>query len=235
MDDPISRTVNGMPLISFSPLSAPAVTISDKLDSNNAIYLQVNAGLYGNIQQVIASTRLCQLQIQAMHGSNQKCPQSGDYLLQTSFYLPQLVGDGQDFHFTPDVNLTFTDGSGSRLGCVVTGAPAAHLHADRRGTMGMLALGLALAVFTFVLGGLLILARRRRKRLESLAERKTQRYQYFRTLPNGQVVPISHGQTTAAPAQSYQPRQLPSGGPSDAYHISNPAYNETQLPTRPVI
>jgi hypothetical protein len=154
--------------------------------------------------------------------------------LQNSFYLPQLVNDLQDFHFTPDVNLTFTDGSGSRLGCVVTGAPAAHRHADRRGAMGMLALGLALVVFTFVLGSLLVLARRRRKRLESLAERKTQRYQYFRTLPNGQVVPISQAQ--AAQAQPvYPPRQLPSGGPSDAYHISNPAYNETQLPTRPVI
>lgn len=196
--------------------------------------------MYNNYRLVVGPANLCQLQIQPTEGSSQACPRRGDYVLQSQFYVPRIIQDNSDFHFTPDLNLTFTDGNYNRLGCAVTGTTALHLEAERRHTIGMMALAFGLMIFGVVMGGLLLLAYRRRKRLETLTERKTPRYQYFRTLPNGQVVPIQHGHPAVPPPQHmHPPPQAPyhmsPGAPQEAFQISNPAYNETQLPTRPVI
>lgn len=186
------------------------------------------------------------MQIQASQDSNQKCPRPGDYVLQLHFYLPNFIGnDDSNLHFTPDVNLTFTDNNYNRLGCAVTGTAALHRQAYMRHRYGMISLGLGLCAFSLVFCGLLFLAYRRKQRLEKMNERKTQRYQYFRTLPNGQVVPFTAGQMPTplqgggmSPQQQLNgpyPSMSAPGTPQDAYQISNPAYNETQLPTRPVI
>eukprot|EP00977_Amphora_coffeiformis_P009167 scaffold2092_cov144-Amphora_coffeaeformis.AAC.8 len=223
-----------------------SVTIADDFDPTTSIYVQVEAGLYQNYKRVIAPSRLCQMQIQAANGYGQKCPYPGEYVFESYFYLPKMLEDNSDFHFTPDINMTFTDGDMNRLGCAVTGTAAFHRQASRRHSLGMTALGFGLLVFGVVFGGLLILAYRRRKRLESLTERKVPRYQYFRTLPNGQVVPLQPGQAPGPPPphpHAPPPPQVPyhmppgmhPGTPHEAYQISNPAYNETQLPTRPVI
>ena len=219
-----------------------AVTISNDFDSSSSIYLQIESGLYNNYKHAVGPTNLCQLNIQAVEGSSQSCPQPGDYLLQSQFYIPQTIPDNDEFHFTPDVNLTFTDSNYNRLGCAVTGTTALHLQAERRHVFGMMALAFGLIIFGVVTGGLLLLAYRRRKRLETLTERKTPRYQYFRTLPNGQVVPIQHGHPAVPPAAHIQvappprmPYNVAPGAPQEAFQISNPTYNETQLPTRPVI
>ena len=220
-----------------------SVTIADDFDSSNSIYVQIESGVYNKYRRVVGPTNLCQMQIQPAEGYNQACPRPGDYVLQSQFYIPQTIPDNDDFHFTPDVNLTFTDGNYNRLGCAVTGTTALHLQAERRHRIGMLALSIGLFVFGVVMGGLLLLAYRRRKRLETLTERKTPRYQYFRTLPNGQVVPIQGHPTTTPPPPPPQhmlpptqaPYNMPPGAAQEAFHISNPAYNETQLPTRPVI
>lgn len=164
-------------------------------------------------------------------------------MLESFFYLPEMLEDNSDFHFTPDINMTFTDGNYHRLGCAVTGTAALRLQASRRRKIGMAALGFGLVVFGVVFGGLLFLAYRRRKRLESLTEKKVPRYEYFRTLPNGQVVPMQAGQVPNPPLHPSAPPQMPypmppgmpPGPPQEAFQISNPAYNETQLPTRPVI
>ena len=180
------------------------------------------------------------MQIQSSDGYSQKCPNPGEYVLQSHFYLPTMIADNKEFHFTPDVNLTFTDSQYNRLGCAVAGTFAMRRQAERRHKIGMAALGFALVVFGMVFGGLLILAYRRRKRLESLTEKKTTRYQYFRTLPNGQPVPMQHGGVPPGPPPQLPPPppmhyNMPPGATPEAFQISNPAYNETQLPTRPVI
>ena len=232
------------------------MTISNDFDSSRSIYLQIESGLYNNYRLVVGPTNLCQLQIQPAKGSDQSCPRAGDYVLQSQFYIPETIPDNDDFHFTPDVNLTFTDANYNRLGCAVTGTTAFHLQAERRHGFGMMALAFGLTIFGVVMGGLLLLAYRRRKRLETLTERKTPRYQYFRTLPNGQVVPIQQGHPAVPPPQHMHPQHMHPqqmhpqhmhhaatsppynmgpGAPQEAFQISNPAYNETQLPTRPVI
>ena len=190
------------------------------------------------------------MSIQSLNGAS--CPQKGEYQMKTAFYLPQLMEDSnRDFHFTPDLNITLTDGHGHRLGCARTGTAAMHRQAKRRHIIGMWSLGIALVIFGAVFGGLLVLAYRRKKRLESLTEKKVPKYQYFRTLPNGQVVPIQPPvmpphiiPPMPPPLPHYNnmppgplPYNLPPGTvpEGEAYQISNPAYNETQLPTRPVI
>ena len=225
--------------------SVCSVTIAEDVDPSSSIYVQIEAGLYQNYKNVLAPSKLCQMQIQAAEGYGQKCPYPGDYVFESYFYLPKMLEDNTEFHFTPDINMTFTDENLNRVGCAVTGTAALQREASRRHKTGMVALGIGLAVFGFVFGGLLILAYRRRKRLESLTERKTQRYQYFRTLPNGQVVPLQPGQVPGPPSHPrapppqqvpyHMPPGMPPGPPQEAYQISNPAYNETQLPTRPVI
>lgn len=225
-------------LFSICVFFGVTVTITSQIDTSSTVYLQIDAGLYDKYKMVISPTRLCQMQIQAAKDTNQKCPRPGDYVLQSQFYLPNLIGgNDNDFHFTPDVNLTFTDNNYNRLGCAVTGTAALHRQAYLRHRIGMVALALGLFAFAFVFCGLLLLAYRRKKRLEKVNERKTQKYQYFRTLPNGQVVPFTAGQMPGVPSPSQAPPTMARVPPpqSAAYQISNPAYNETQLPTRPVI
>jgi len=236
-----------IPYVLFFFLLVYPVTIADDFDPSISIYVQIEAGLYQNYKKVIAPSRLCQMQIQAANGYGQKCPYPGEYLFESYFYLPQMLQDNSELHFTPDINVTFTDGDSNRLGCVVSGTAALHRQAGRRHNLGMMALGVGLLVFGIVFGGLLILAYRRRKRLERLTERKVPRYQYFRTLPNGQVVPLQPGQAPVPPPSHphathppphgpyHMPPGMSPGTPEEAYQISNPAYNETQLPTRPVI
>jgi hypothetical protein len=262
-----------------------AVKINELLDSST-VYIQMAVGLYNTFKTIVSPTNLCQLPISSTSSSvsSSSCPQVGEYLLKTAFYLSTLLDDAnKDLHFTPDLNITFTDTEYNRIGCARTGIAAMHRHAKQRRIIGMWSLGVALVIFAAVFGGLLVLAHRRRKRLEKLSEKKVPKYQYFRTLPNGQVIPIQQHGTPATmmmppqiippippPPHHHQPgiygpmmppgagggaiplQQHPSnygpnmmipaqgggGGPSprEAYsQISNPAYNETQLPTRPVI
>ena len=201
--------------------------------------------MYDSFQRVIDPTPICSLQIEKMdYERMSSCPTYGNFRFNSRFYLPELVADANKaFHFTPDLNITFTDTHRNRLGCAVTGTSALHVHAQRRHHFGMMSLGFALFVFGFVFAGLLFLSYRRKKRLESLSEKKKPRYQYFRTLPNGQVIPIQQGQSppVGPPPQHMPlppagvPYNVPGGAPQEAFQISNPAYNETQLPPRPVI
>jgi len=73
---------------------------------------------------------------------------------------------------------------------------------------------------------LLYLSYRRKKRLEKLFEERKQHYHYFRTLPSGQVVPLPGKAVAHKKAVAVNP---------DAVRISNPSYNEPQIPTRPII
>jgi hypothetical protein len=220
--------------------------------------------------------------------SSRSCPSPGTYFFKTYYVVPELMkrsADYESIHYTPDIKITFTDSHGNRLGCATAGAVAVHVRATTQGQRGFLALAIALGVFGLVFAALLVLSRWRQKRLEQMAQRKSStqpRYQYFRTLPNGQVVPLPANNSTSVetggggastsslPQQSHlqqqqytqqqqqqqqqqqynniqqqqhfhhhhnnslrnqQQQQLP----PDAFTLPNPSYNETQLPTRPVI
>jgi hypothetical protein len=120
---------------------------------------------------------------------------------------------------------------------------------------------MALLVFGSLFAVLLVLSYRRRRRLQIREQQQQQRFQYFRTLPNGQVValpsprfvpPVHRPQQQPQlepPPSSQPPRSTSSDDNSDngdeddddeddednELQISNPAYNETRIPTRPII
>ena len=106
-----------------------------------------------------------------------------------------------------------------------------HRRNDIKARNGLLALGLSIITFCFVFGLLLLLSYKRKKRLEELREKKQLNYHYFKTLPNGQIVPMPGASKLATVREGPPLTSLE----ADAMNISNPAYNETQIPTRPII
>ena len=159
-----------------------------------------------------------------------ECPSEGYYDLLTTFTVPSIRD--YYFHYTPDVKLTFVDGYGHRIGCSSSGAAALNHMADRRATNGTVALGISVVIFLVVFALLLYLSYRRKKRLEQKTEHKKTNYQYFRTLPSGQVIPLPGSNGAAQVASMPRPSI---NTMNEAVNISNPAYNEPQIPTRPII
>jgi hypothetical protein len=247
----------------------PSVYISPYF-TGDYIFVDIELGVYDIFQSVATQTDLCNtLSATAQDGSNKTCPEAGKYVVQTYYTVPSIRDYG--FHYTPDVRLTFTDESSNRLGCSTTGTVAMHVTADHKAAQGMLALGISCIAFLVVFAVLLYLSHRRRKRLEKLTQHKTSRHsRYFRTLANGQVIPLPSGGTgRSQSSQSQQQNQqsVPPNQPSGGYRnplplvrvsssesgvsiggdsttsqgarmqhpINNPSYNETQLPTRPII
>jgi hypothetical protein len=233
---------------------------------------------------------------------------TGRYRLSSNYTVPKLRDNS--FHYTPDVRITFTDARARIVGCSVTGPYSLNVDSDKRSKQGWVALGMACVLFLSVFTGLVMRSiRSDQERMENngnkdqrkkavLAQRKlddTNRYQYFRTLPNGQVVQLPGIHPIAHPSQQHpyykSPRPVltvtrrhtkgaatasallhdeqqttqsdpnnPSSVPDylknipnvssdddddeseDLSHgvgsrdvVCNPQYNETQLPTRPVI
>jgi hypothetical protein len=196
------------------------------------------------------------------------CPYPGTYVLTATYAVPSNADS--TLHYTPDIRLTFLDEFGRRVGCSTTGPVAQRLANSRRAAAGMWALGVSCVVILALFGGLLYMSHRRKQRLQDLRQKgdaaamDTSRYQYFRTLPNGQVIPLPGQHQRRLPPQSHEPSdtlhkpepsgQLPQGtiilqqqvmvgddededdsSSEEAVNMSNPEYNETELPTRPII
>lgn len=186
--------------------------------------VEIETGSFNSYQTVIESTSLCMLPVTSTADTYIECPKPGEYLLETSFTMPNT--SDYDFHYQPDLRLTFTNENGVRLGCATTGAVAVHIRNKNHATQGLVALGICVVGFILIFGLLIYLSYRRKKRLEKIAEKRTQGYQYFRTLPSGQVVNLS----------THKPILINrSAGSEEGLGISNPAYNETRIPTRPII
>jgi hypothetical protein len=256
--------------------------------NNSAVlYAQVELGLYDRFTVVQQPTSLCLLNVMQLSMAADStsdtdpsaCPHAGVYEW-TAVYAVPVFADST-FHYTPDVRLTFLNDDGQRVGCVVTGPIALRAAADAKAVAGLIALGISVTVFMGIFAALLFLSHRRRQGLERLRlaggnattgahATGAMQYQYFRTLPNGQVVPVvghprpsftsmsQHSRVTASstttttrdrpgsarPSTSSLPMRSTVQAPDDsdddddsenALNISNPAYNETQLPSRPII
>jgi hypothetical protein len=238
--------------ISFAPsVSIPSFVVED------VIYLEIEIGIYDYFQSV-GITSLCRMNVAQLSyfydanlGSDFGCPHPGKYELTTYYYVPPIRD--YNFHYTPDIRLTFMDKEGLRIGCVSSGPVAIHKANDVRAVHGFIALGISIAVFVCIFSALLFLSHRRKKRIEQLREKRGHtisgtRYQYFRTLPNGDVVPLpsNHQHPASLVATRQQSQQhlpkLEQGSDEEddddsenVLNISNPAYNETQMPTRPII
>ena len=188
--------------------------------SGSAVGLQVESGLYDSFRTVLNVSSLCyDLNVYPTYQDNLQCPMAGQYTLKTSYRVPTIRD--YTFQYTPDVKLTFFNQQGRRVGCATTGTAALHRVADRQATRGLVALGISVVAFCVIFALLLYLSYRRKKRLEFRHQKKAAEkmsYHYFKTLPSGQVVPL--------------PGNPP---PTNAMNISNPAYNEPQIPTRPII
>jgi hypothetical protein len=205
---------------------------------NQVIGLQIESGLYDSFVTVRNVSSMCQsLPITATYyedDEQDECPNPGYYTLKTYYTVPSI----RDFffHYTPDIRLTFFNPYGRRLGCATTGTVAMHHQADTRAMHGLIALGISVLAFCFVFAALLFLSYRRKKRLEHLTERRRQSYHYFRTLPTGQVVPLPAGTKTNHQFHTQGPATTGlRDSSSNAMNISNPSYNEPQIPTRPII
>jgi hypothetical protein len=224
------------------------VTISKDMNNGEGIYLEIQSGCYDQFKTVLSPTSICDLPL--VNGTN-ACPRPGTYTLQTTYNVPRLRDYG--LHYTPDINLIFWDATGrTRFGCAATGTRAFHHAADRHAREGWIALAISAGFFCLVFASLLWWSYRRKKRLEQLAIKissggsvgthsesgtrststlQAPSYHYFRTLPDGQVVPI--------PAAT---RHVPPSAPApvvDASLVtwSNPSYNEPHVlsSTRPII
>lgn len=148
---------------------------------------------------------------------------SGRYHLSTFYYVPKIHDN--NFHYTPDIRLTFTDVQARKVGCTVSGPYSLLVENDTRSERGYIALAISCCIFIFVFAFLLIYNSSYGKKLLSknstnktncnanpmddddddyeilrttrkaiLAQRRRlhnlNQYQYFRTLPNGQVIPL---------------------------------------------
>ena len=182
------------------------------------------------------------------YGDSSECPFPGTYRLITYYKVPAITDT--HFKYTPDIRFTLWNANNQRIGCVVTGPSALHSAADRKAAHGLVALAIALSIFLLLFAVLLFLSHRRKKRIEALREKRggggsigsgtgSRAYQYFRTLPNGQVIPLP---ATTSPPSRRPVRPIPEDleedddeDDDDALNISNPAYNETHMPTRPII
>jgi hypothetical protein len=243
--------------------------------NNVVLYLHVELGLYDNFYTVQQPTPLCQLNVVQVTMLNDassdadptECPHAGVYQWTAYYTVPAFSSDAS-LHYTPDARLVFATSTGQRVGCVVTGPIALRTMADRHAVAGLVALGTAIAVFLGLFAALLVLTHRRKERVRLLAQQQqygggtsntssSSRAQYFRTLANGQVVPVVSSAQHGWHPPVLPPRRLPTRPPlrqqlpedrndsvdddddddssADALNISNPAYNETQLPSRPII
>jgi hypothetical protein len=215
------------------------------------VYVEIEFGIYDNFQMVYYGS-LCQMDVSQNQsflindevddywGDASVCPHPGSYNLQTYYAVPSIRDYA--FHYTPDIRMTFTNEYKKVIGCVVSGPSALRLSSERRALQGFLVLSGALIVFLCIFGGLLLLAHRRKQRLKMIRNKKNLHasglnYPYLRTAPDGHV---------SAPFN--QPEQLPTPrianhaisededeDSENALNISNPAYNETHMPTRPII
>jgi hypothetical protein len=196
---------------------------------NQTLALKIESGVYDSFQTVGSYADICQSEnvtVTSTDGSGTGCPNPGSYQIYTTYQMPSI--HDSSLHYTPDIKLSFTNSEGETVGCATTGTVAEHHYQDKRATTGLIALGLGLLVFLMVFASLLHLSHRRKKRLETVLENRKQSYHYFRALPNGQVIPM-HG------AQAVTARRPIAVLSDDAINISNPAYNETHLPTRPML
>lgn len=129
---------------------------------------------------------------------------SGRYHVSSYFTVPKTPDTG--YHYTPDIRLTFTDDQSRRVGCAATGPYSLLVANDVRAENGLIALAIACSVFIVIFSLLLLVSNFRK--IEpghaTAAEQQKQRqlqfqnHQYFRTLPNGQVMqlpipPTPHG------------------------------------------
>lgn len=191
--------------------------------------------MYNHFETVITSSSICQsLNVSPTYEGGAECPNPGYFTLSAYYTIPSMRD--YTFHYTPDIKLTFTDPrTGQRIGCATTGTVAIHRRNDIKARHGLVALGLSVVTFCFVFGLLLFLSYKRKKRLEELKEKKQQHnYHYFKTLPSGQVVPLPGGKL-ATVRETGPPLASIEADSDNAMNISNPAYNETQIPTRPII
>ena len=197
-----------------------------------------------------------------------------------------LSVEDASMHYTPDIRFVFANAQKSIVGCASTGAAAWNNDHSTKTWYGMTALGMAVSGLLLTFALMLWMNHLRRKRLEeqqgkqqaaAAAAAPQRMYQYFKTLPNGQVVPIPHGMLPVLGRQRRPPLRMPPPPPpyppqfvhpphvilpahsvdsttgmdsngavaattAHGRHsnnhipmISNPSYNETLLPTRPVI
>jgi len=193
--------------------------------------LQLESGFYDSFQSVTNSTSICTDFTVTQNGESNDydCPEPGSYMLQTYFSVPSIKDNS--FHYTPDIKVTFYNPYGKRVGCSTTGTVAMLRSADSKATHGWIALGFSIVAFLSIFALLLYLSYRRKKRLEKKTEEKRQPYQYFQTLPNGQVVPYSPPSSES----STRRQESRTEDTENALNISNPSYNETHIPTRPII
>jgi hypothetical protein len=147
-------------------------------------------GVYDVLVRVQEKTKLC------LYGTLQSdvdCPSIGEYRLDGTFSLPDLIGD-QDLQYTPDIRLRFYagDGTGAVIGCASTGTIADYLRTTVHSQNGQVALGLAIAIFSGVFGCLLLVTYRRKKRLERERAAKSadeaSHYGYVRSSKSGHVM-----------------------------------------------
>ena len=236
----------------YSSSSAPPLTplppvwVTPRYQGES-VYVAVKSGFFDHFTTVIEPINLCKMNL--TYNSND-CPAPGYYRLSTQFSVPSSLRDS-DMHYTPDLKIQFLHNSRT-IGCATTGSVALHRAADTHAQHGALALGVATLAFVCLFALLLFLSYRRKKRLQEWAEEEDRseasstndsdtgmKYQYFRTLPNGQVVPI---QTTMDTTTVSRPIGLVTSSRidddddvSDPMSLSLPSYNETHLPTRPII
>lgn len=142
---------------------------------------------------------------------------SGRYHLLTNYTVPKVRDN--NFHYTPDLRLTFTDARNRTVGCTVTGPYSIMLANDVRSEHGWIALGIACSVFVSIFATLLLFSYSRneerlkqtmnkdRKQRAPCAQRRRNsmddRYQYFQTLPDGQVVPLPGVHPISQPSQQH--------------------------------
>jgi hypothetical protein len=195
-----------------------------------AIYVQVEMGLYDHFTTVQPATSLCRMTVVRVDTDDAFCPAAGVYHWTTYYTVPYSLITDSNLQYVPDVRLTFTSVYSSsmspdppRLGCVITGPQALRTIQDRKAQRGGLLFGLGCALL-LSLFGLLLSCRARRKRSAALVV-------YQRTLPNGSVprLPLSPRRWDRPPMT------LSNNSSEDGAPYGNPAYNETQLPSRPII
>lgn len=209
------------------------------------VYIEIELGIYDNFQSVYKGS-LCQMkvvqdesflvndEVDDYWGDASVCPHPGSYEMQTYYSVPSIRD--YSFHYTPDVRMTFTSEHGAVIGCAITGPSAMRLFSERRSIHGLVVLGVALLLFLCIFSVLLMLAHRRKQRLEVQREKRNHHsfglnYPYLRTMPDGQVQP----ELLPTPRFANHAISEDDEDSENALNISNPAYNETHMPTRPII
>ena len=219
---------------SFQEAYIYGTTTSNDDDSNTALSL-----CQMNVIQLQSDTSYY---TDVVYGDPTECPFPGLYQLEAYYRVPAIRD--YNFKYTPDIRLQFTNRAGRRIGCVVSGPTAMHKVANRKAEQGLVALAVAVGLVLGLFAVLLLLSQRRKRRGGTMRAHhnhnspEAYQTQYMRTLPNGTVRP------TAGPRIREQPRPIPEDYDEDdeeeeenddPLQISNPEYNETHVPTRPII